>query len=419
MKKQNHKNAYHSNLSRRKIEHKTLCQIRKMLNKQMRIFVFICLFVFYGCANPTVTLGENKKQTLRKEELYAKSAILLDADSKRVLFEKDGYEPKPMASTTKIMTCLLALELADMEDEVVFSKYAASRPKVHLGVKAGSRFRMQDMLYSLMLESHNDTAVAIAETIAEDTLSFANLMNERAKKIGAKNTNFVTPNGLDDVKHYSTAYDLALITAEALKNKSFLEIIQKKNHTFQDIEGKHTYVVSNKNAFLSMMDGALGVKTGFTGTAGYCFVGALKRENRTFISVVLASGWPPNKSYKWNDTVKLMNYGIDHYEYKVIFDGIRNYKRLFVRNGKKNTVDTYIKGNASTLLSDTDLVEYQYELSEGDVLEAPVLKEQKVGKMHILINHKRYLSFDICVKDKVEKISYGYVFGKLLRCFLL
>ena len=156
---------------------------------------------------------------------------------------------------------------------------------------------MRDMLYSLMLESHNDTAVAIAESIAGDTLSFANMMNERAKQIGAKNTNFVTPNGLDAEQHYTTAYDLALIAAEAVKNEEFLKIVNTPSHSFQDIDGKRQYAAGNKDAFLSMMNGAIGIKTGFTGNAGYCFVGALKRDNRTFISVVLASGWPPNKSF--------------------------------------------------------------------------------------------------------------------------
>ena len=356
---------------------------------------------------------------LAESNLNAKSALLMDADSRRVLYEKNGYQQMPMASTTKIMTCLLALEQADMQDVVEFSANAASMPKVHLGAPKGTKFYMGDMLYSLMLESHNDTAVAIAESIAGDTLSFANMMNERAKQIGAKNTNFVTPNGLDAEQHYTTAYDLALIAAEAVKNEEFLKIVNTASHSFRDVEGKRQYVAGNKDAFLSMMNGAIGIKTGFTGNAGYCFVGALKRDNRTFISVVLASGWPPNKSFKWKDTIKLMNYGIDNYNYRVIFNDINDYKTIEVINGQSKYVQTYIKGNVSTLLSDKDVVEYVYELPPGEVLEAPVQENQVIGRVKILINGEEFQRFDICTRGSVRKIDMRFSFRRILKKFLL
>lgn len=363
------------------------------------------------------TNGENEK--INENDLYAKSAILIDADSKRVLYQKNGYERRAMASTTKIMTCLLALENSNPEDVVEFSSYAASRPQVKLGAGSGSKFYMKDMLYSLMLESHNDTAVAIAESIAGSTLDFANMMNERAKRIGAVNTNFVTPNGLDDPMHYTTAYDLALIAAEAIKNEKFLEIVNQKSHTFTEIDGKGSYGVYNKDAFLEMMDGAIGIKTGYTGNAGYCFVGALKRDNRTFISVVLASGWPPSKTYKWKDTVKLMKYGIENYNYRVIFDGISEYKKLKVRDGQKSRVGTYIEGNVSTLLSDGDVVEYVYDLPAGEELKAPVGKNQVVGRLHIMINGEEFTSLAICAKESVKEIDMEYSFMVILKKFLL
>lgn len=356
---------------------------------------------------------------INENDLYAKSAILIDADSKRVLYQKNGYEKRAMASTTKIMTCLVALENSNPEDIVEFSDYAASRPKVKLGASSGSKFYMKDMLYSLMLESHNDTAVAIAEAIAGSTLEFANMMNERAKRIGALNTNFVTPNGLDDPMHYTTAYDLALIAAEAIKNEKFLEIVNQRSHTFSEIEGKGSYGAYNKDAFLEMMEGAIGIKTGFTGNAGYCFVGALKRDNRTFISVVLASGWPPSKTYKWKDTMKLMKFGIDHFNYRVIFDGISEYKTLKVTDGQTEEVKTYIDGNVSTLLSDCDTVEYVYELPPGEVIKAPVEENTAVGKLHIMINGEEYESLDICTKEHVNRIDLKYSFMVVLKKFLI
>ena len=398
---------------------KKILKRKTMRNRQIKIIIFICLLIFYGCIGNEIIGNGISVEALSEQDLYAKGALLMDADSRRVLFEKNGYEKMSMASTTKIMTCLLALELGDMEQVVEFSSYAASRPKVHLGVRAGMKFYMKDLLYSLMLESHNDTAVAIAEAIAGDTLSFANLMNQRAKEMGAKNTNFVTPNGLDDAKHYTTAYDLALIASEAIKNEEFLKITNTKSYSFQDVEGKCSFSISNKNAFLTMMEGAFGIKTGFTGTAGYCFVGAVERGNCTFISVVLASGWPPNKSYKWKDTIQLMNYGIDNYEYRVLFDGISDYKTLSVQNGKEKTVDTYIKGNASTLVSNKDLVEYRYEFPENGKVKAPVTQGDMVGCLKIFINKEQYAKFDICVENNVEKIDYQYIFMKFMKKFLL
>ena len=285
---------------------------------KLRVVAFLMILILIITSlnsNMFIFADGNKTIVIKDNDLYAKSAILIDADSKRVLFEKSGFEQLPMASTTKIMTCLIALENSNPKDKVVFSKYAASKPKVKLGAGVGYEFYMEDMLYSLMLESHNDTAVAIAETIAGSEENFAKLMNEKAKEMGAFETNFVTANGLDDINHYTTAYDLAIITSFALKNEEFLKIIKCANHNFSEINGKGNYNVSNKDVFLTMYKGAIGVKTGFTGKAGYCFVGAAKRNNKTLISVVLASGWPPDKSFKWKDTIKLMDYGFDNYDY--------------------------------------------------------------------------------------------------------
>jgi D-alanyl-D-alanine carboxypeptidase (penicillin-binding protein 5/6) len=387
------------------------------LEKNIRIFMACGLIIIYMLSWQYCAYGE-ERSLINDNDLYAKSALLMDGESKRVLYQKNGYEKLPMASTTKIMTCIVALENSNPNDVVEFSGYAASMPKVKLGAGAGRKFYMKDLLYSLMLESHNDTAVAIAEAVSGDVTEFANLMNKKAKEWGATNTNFVTPNGLDDTKHYTTAYDLALIASEAIKNEKFLEIINASSYSFSEIEGNGTYSVSNKDAFLDMMDGAIGIKTGFTGNAGYCFVGAVKSDNKTFISVVLASGWPPNKSYKWNDTLKLMKYGIANYKYKVIFAGVDFYKNIKVSNGIEEFVPVAIKGDCSTLLSDLDKVEYKYEIY-NDVIEAPVKKEQIVGYMKILINDAEYAKYPICTKKAVKEIDFKYSFMIVLRKFVM
>lgn len=380
--------------------------------KVNNFFVVIIFVITFVVSNVYIYADENKTILIKENDLYAKSAILIDVESKRVLFEKNGYEQMPMASTTKIMTCLISLEKSNPNDKVVFSKYAASKPKVKLGASEGSEFYMEDMLYSLMLESHNDTAVAIAETIAGSEENFAKLMNEKAKEMGAFETNFVTANGLDDINHYTTAYDLAIITSFALKNEEFLKIIKCANHNFSEINGKGNYNVSNKDVFLTMYKGAIGVKTGFTGKAGYCFVGAAKRNNKTLISVVLASGWPPDKSFKWKDTIKLMDYGFDNYDYRTLFNSIDNYKTLIVKNGIEKKVDTYIDGNINTLISDKDIIDYEYICPE--CVEAPVCKNQVVGKVIIKINDKEYQKLNICVNKGVKKRDFKYCLNKIL-----
>lgn len=278
-------------------------------------------------------IAEGRESSL---SLYAQSAVLMDGDSGRILYEKDGYQIMPMASTTKIMTCILALENGDMNDMLTVSSYAASMPKVRLGVQDGERYRLEDLLYSLMLESHNDSAVVIAEGIGGSVEGFADMMNQKARDIGAYDTFFVTPNGLDatamfqgadgravERAHSTTAADLARILryciVESPRREEFLTITRADSHQFADGDGRRSFGCYNHNAFLNMMEGALTGKTGFTGSAGYCYVGAVKRDGELYIVALLACGWPNNRSYKWSDMKELVSYGLEHYEYRDVW----------------------------------------------------------------------------------------------------
>ena len=257
-------------------------------------------------------------------QLYALSACLMDADSGRVLYEKEGNVHRANASTTKIMTLILTLERANPGETVTVSKRAASQPDVQLNINSGEEYRLEDLCYSLMLESHNDSAVAIAEHVGGSVEKFAALMNEKAAEIGCEQTYFITPNGLDDSdsinSHGTSAIDLARIMSYCIlrspKAEEFLKITQTQSYTFQDLSGKRSFSCQNHNAFLQMMDGVLSGKTGFTADAGYCYVGALERDGRTFVVALLGCGWPNNKTYKWKDCKKLFSYGIENYEYR-------------------------------------------------------------------------------------------------------
>ncbi len=355
--------------------------------------------------------------TLNGNELYAASAVLMDATTGRVLYEKNGYSQMAMASTTKIMTCILALEYGNLDETVTVSSYAASMPKVKLGITSGESYKLKDLLYSLMLESHNDVAVAIAEHIGGSVQGFAALMNQKARDIGAYNTNFVTPNGLDAEGHKTTAADLALIAAYAIKNSEFVNITNTASHTFSNQKGTRTFTVSNKNAFLNQMSGAFGVKTGYTGEAGYCFVGALKDDGRVFISVVLASGWPPNKTHKWSDTKKLMNYGLSNYSYEVVFSPNSHYNTIYVENAKTPCVNTYIAEEICVLLNPSkDIVEIKYDCP--DTLTAPVTANETVGFAEIYINNELFSKLPIRVYESAEEIDFKYCLDKIIRSCL-
>lgn len=206
---------------------------------------------------------EKQKQKSLPQGLYAYASCLLDAENNRVLFEKNGNEQLPMASTTKIMTLIVILENASMDEIVTVSSKAASQPDVQLNINTGEQYRLEDLLYSLMLESHNDTAVALAEHVGGSVEAFCAMMNEKAASLGLIHTCFETPNGLDSENHHTTAAELAVIASYALKNETFLKITNTTSYQFNELTTGRSFTVSNKNRFLYMMEGAVGMKNRF------------------------------------------------------------------------------------------------------------------------------------------------------------
>ncbi len=402
----------------------------------------------------SISLGDTSGQNMKAEDgtnlqLYAQSAVLMDAGSGRILYEKNGYENRPMASTTKIMTCILALEYGDLEDYVEVSSYAASMPKVKLGIQAGEYYRMEDLLYSLMLESHNDSAVAIAEHIGGSVEGFAEMMNQKARDLGCYDTYFITPNGLDatattrggEVKaHATTAADLARIMSYCIMNSpkkdSFLKITRTASyqmHNYRNengsyVPGNRYFSCNNHNAFLTMMDGALSGKTGFTGNAGYCYVGALKRDNRTYVVALLACGWPNNKSYKWSDTKTLMNYGLENYEYHALSEAVPKeeyYLPIEVLNGQTDVLGetAYVpvetgrveeqKPCEGVLLRDDEV--FQIICQKETCLEAPVYKGDEVGSISYLVGEEVYRVEYLTAAKEVPVIDFGWCIKQILH----
>lgn len=370
------------------------------------------------------------------KNLYAQSAVLIDADSGRVLFEKNGQEQRPMASTTKIMTCILALELGSPEDEVTASANAASQPKVHLGVGEGERFRLRDLLYSLMLESHNDAAVMIAEHIGGSVQGFADKMNAKAAELGCEQTYFITPNGLDSQDgqgvHSTTAEELARIMRYCIlispEKEEFLKITGTMSHVFSTVDGSRSFSCVNHNAFLGMMDGALSGKTGFTNNAGYCYVGALQKDGKTLIVALLACGWPNNKSYKWSDTKKIMQYGLENYEYRNVHQELKP-DPVPVEGGVPQSGRPKDPCMANLYIDDKDTSEMAYLLRADEsvaveyeavkYLEAPVEKGQEVGVVRYLLDGEILREFPIKTAEEIDKIDYTWCLKHILSRFFV
>ena len=388
------------------------------MERFIKIFLTLILSCVIGLAGSLWVHGEESGEDEESlSGLYARAAVLADGENGRILWGKNEDEPMAMASTTKIMTCLVALENAQLSDLVEISEYAAGMPDVQLNAVAGDSFYLEDLLYALMLESDNDVAVAIAEHVGGSVEAFAEMMNVRAEELGCTQTCFVTPNGLDAEGHCTTAAELAKIASEAIKNETFVKIINTESHSFSNIEGTRQYQVNNKDAFLQLMDGAFGIKTGFTGDAGYCFVGALNSEGRIYISVVLGSGWPPNKSYKWKDTVSLMNYGIEKYEKQRIGNEALDVGTITVNGGCRREAVLKADCPEREFLMGKD-EETEICIVKDLSVEAPLAENTRVGWVYYKVGGETVERFPIQTAERVDTKSFGYCLKTMIRQWL-
>lgn len=430
---------------------------------------FYILFEIFGSGGFAVCAEEEKI------DLYAQAAVLMDGDSKRILYEKNGFAPMAMASTTKIMTCALVLEMVDLDEQVPVSAYAASMPKVKMYASQGESYEVRNLLFSMMLESHNDSAVILAEyigttylpeelrektignhTIEESKLAvkeFANLMNRKAKELGCENTWFITPNGLDGTEtfegkdggsvskeHSTTAAELARILAYCIEESPgrdvFLEIARTPSYIFT--ENGRTITCVNHNAFLSMMDGALCGKTGFTNKAGYCYVGAVRQDGKTFIVALLGCGWPNNKTYKWSDMRTLVDYGLEHYE-------LRDLKSPDVLFHEEELQDITVQYGQTKRLGDEANVQVEILERHGEGAQplkpwnmlmrkgeevsveckmmqslcAPVTPGTRVGSIVYSVDGKPYYTETLVTAAGIDKIDMNWCLEQIFDRFLL
>lgn len=364
--------------------------------------------------------------------MYSGSYALTDAETGRVLKGKNENDAMANASTTKILTCIVTLENCNMEEIVQISSNAAAQPKVRLGMQEGESYPLKDMLYALMLESYNDCAVAIAEHVAGSVEEFAKLMNEKAIEIGCKDTYFITPNGLDKEVdgqfHHTTAQDLCEIMAycvwESPMKEAFLEITQTRNYS-GSFNGK-SYSFVNRNSFLDQMDGVLSGKTGFTSKAGYCYVAAFERNGEKYCIALLACGWPNNKTYKWKDASKLLNYGVENYDKKTFLEEIISEEFLldaavgdwsFEDLNQKMQLEVCGKSPAfEVLLKEGEQVEKEVILYTDK--ELPIKEGQELGVCNVYLNDTLLAQIPLVANMDSEEWSFIKIVKVIYKKFL-
>ena len=346
----------------------------------------------------------------------ARGAVLVDGKTGRLLWGKNADEPMAMASTTKIMTAVLVLENCGMDEIVTVSRNAARQPEVHMDLQEGEQWRVEDLLSAMMLRSYNDAAVALAEHISGSTEEFCMEMTKKAEEIGAEDTVFGSPNGLDshltNEEHHSTAYDMALITAYALQNETFREIIVQSEISISDIDGKHTLHVTNADRFLREYEGAIGVKTGYTNQAGHCFVGAAERGEVLLISAVLGSGWGTGgKEQKWKDTKALMEYGFERFHPCEILEAGMVFGEVRVEDSPAEKVETIFAEGYTALFLEEEKSMLRIAGNLPKEVKAPVEKGEKLGTALLFLGEEKLFETDLLAKEGIR----GYTFSERLK----
>ena len=333
-----------------------------------RAILFFLLFLLQMGSVPTLAA---------EPTVAAQGAALIDGKTGRLLWGKNADVPLAMASTTKIMTAILVLERARLTEVVTVSKNAAQQPKVHMSLQEGEQWQVGDLLSAMLLRSYNDAAVALAEQVSGNVAKFCAEMTKKAKEIGARDTVFGSPNGLDShltaEQHHSTAYDMALIGAYALENETFREIIAQQEIYVSDLTGKHSCSVTNADRFLQEYSGALGIKTGYTNRAGHCFVGAAERDGVRLVSAVLGSGWGDvGKQKKWTDTKALMDYGFAVFHpYEAVQAG-ESFGEIRITDSPTTQMETILAEGYTALFSDAEIEKLHLTADLPKELAAPV-----------------------------------------------
>lgn len=388
----------------------------RLVNKLV-LFFSICMLIF---SNTLVVNGVEGNQKIESSNgdsskigespvVDSRIALIYDRASGRILYEKNGNKQTPMASTTKIMTAIVVLENANLTDVVTINSKAAGIGGSRLGLKKNDKITVNDLLYGLMLRSGNDAAIALAIHVGGSVEGFAEMMNNKAKELGLVNSHFVVPHGLDNDGHYTTAYELAKMADYALKIDKFKEIVSTQYTTIY-ING-YAKSIKNTNQLLGSVSGVYGVKTGFTNGAGRCLVSACKRDDLDVITVIIGANTTKQRT---SNTIKLIQYAYNNFEIINIKEIINskfeqwraiNEGRVYVNKGIKNQLELYLEEMEfeAMAVEKENVDKIDIEVNAIFYLEAPVVKNQIIGNLHVIVNNEKIDILNIYSIEEIRK----------------
>ena len=365
--------------------------------KIKKVLIFAILFLFVSLCFVSeirfVSFAESNPYT------SAKSMVVIETKNNKILYSKNENAKLPMASTTKIATAITVIDNCKNLDEIVkVPKQATLMEGSSIYLKEGEELTVRELLYGLMLQSGNDSAVALALHVSGSIDDFCDLMNNTAKKCGANDTNFKNPHGLDNPEHYTTAYDLAKITSFALKNDDFRDIVSCKKYLTKERENTTKRVLINKNKLLNSLEGCIGVKTGYTSKAGRCLVSACLRDNLETVCVVLNCG------PMFEESAALLNLANNEYEYRDVLCDYNYVASVPVENGVLNEAKIYSKNSFSIVVKKDKANSIRVEYDYPNILKAPIVKEQVVGTVRVFYENNLVFEENLFTIEPVDSI---------------
>jgi D-alanyl-D-alanine carboxypeptidase (penicillin-binding protein 5/6) len=341
----------------------------------------------------------------------AKAAVLIEEQTGAVLYAQNETAPLPMASTTKVMTALMVLEYGHLDEVVVTGRNAFGVPGSSIYLSLGEKLTLEQMLYGLMLASGNDAAVAIAEHIGGSVDNFCRKMTERASELGCKDTVFMTPHGLPNKIHHTTAYDLALIAREAMKYPLFRKIVSTQRATIPWEGRTYLRILNNKNRLLSSYEGATGIKTGYTRAAGRCLVFGAERDGLEVVGVVLnCPNW-------FDEAAKVMDYGFANYRYLLMLKDGEQVRSLPVTDGEEKEVSILLQGDLAAPVALEEWPQMEFDLP--DSLAAGVLEGQVVGTARLTLNNRILVERPLIAANGVPLRTFRSGIGRIFDQWLL
>ncbi len=371
-----------------------------MTRKKVAVFLIFYLFMTVCCADA--------KAADNRLSINAKAFVLMDPISGRILLEKNSQDKMAMASTTKIMTAIIALEKGDLRSLIKVSPRAVSIGGSSFYLRPGEVLTLEDMLYGLLLPSGNDAAVAIAEHIGGTEEKFVKMMNQKALELGALDTHFANPHGLDHPEHYTTARDLAIISRYAWKHNKFREIVQTKTKEIK--YGDFTRQISSTNRLLWEFNGADGIKTGYTGKAGRCLVATAKNNGFRLISVVLGS------QNHFEESKKLLDYGFKNYKLTNIILKNNYFATVDVEKGVFQKVDLVAKDSIILPMKEDENVDFKLIVPEE--INAPVSRGEQIGQLQIYVDDELVASTSLIASKDVPLRKYYHILDRILRFWM-